>query len=186
MNIKYKKTQGHYYANDLWFSPAYQSLSNSARDLLQCLLTEFKRNERKTSSPWRKKKRWTVINNGDISFTEIDFKKLTGRCSSTYLKSRNKLMEVGIIKQTYRGGMCRGDRATYKILIRSSQIPLMKGEERWRMYPEKNWTHEIPKPKKQLVGTKTQWKKGQSGRKIKATLQKHTLNGTNHPNESDP
>ena len=186
MNIKYKKKQGHYYCNDLWFSPAYQSLSNSARDLLQCLLTEFKRSKRKTSNSWSNEKRWTVINNGDISFTEIDFKKLTGRCSSTYLKARNKLMEVGIIKQTYKGGMCRGDRATYKILIGSNQIPLMKGEERWRMYPKKNWAHEIPKPKKQLVGVETQWKKGQSGRKTKATLQKYTHNGTIHPIKVDP
>ena len=169
MNKAIKKKKGFYYKNEVWFSPAYQSLPISARDLLQCMLTEFRREKIKMKSE-RFSKEWVVINNGEISFTEIDFKKLTGRCSSTYLKSRNKLMEVGIIKQTYRGGMCRGDRATYKILIGSSQILLMKGEERWRMYPEKNWTHEIPKPKKQLVGTKTQWKKGQSGRKIKATL----------------
>jgi len=177
---------GWYYPNEFWFSPAYQSLSNSARDLLQCLLTEFKRSKLKTSNPWRNEKRWTVINNGDISFTEIDFKKLTGRCSTTYLKARNKLIEVGIIKQTYRGGECRGDRATYKILIRSNQIPLMKGEERWRRYPDENWTHDIPKPKKQMIGVKTQWKKGQSGRKTKATLLEYTLNGTNPPIEVDP
>ena len=183
MNIKYKKKQGYYYANDLWFSPAYQSLSNSARDLLQCLLTEFKRNERKTSSPWRKKKRWTVINNGDISFTEIDFKELTGRVSATYLKARNKLIEVGFIELKYRGGFGVGDRAKYKLFAGTN---LKKEEERWRMYPERNWKDKIPKHKEQLVGVKTQWKKGQSGRKTKATLQKHTLNSTYHPTGVDP
>ena len=33
---------------------------------------------------------------------------------------------------------------------------------------------------------KKQWKKGQSGRKTKATLQKYTLNGTIHPIKVDP
>ena len=183
MNIKNKKKKGHYYDNDLWFSPAYQSLSNSARDLLQCLLTEFKRNERKTSNPWRRKKRWTVINNGNISFTEIDFKKLTGKCSSTYLSARNKLIEVGFIKLKYKGGAGVGDRAKYKLFVGTN---LKKEEERWRRYPDENWAHEIPKPKKQLVGVETQWKKGQSGRKTKATLQKYTLNGTIHPIKVDP
>ena len=132
MNRAIKKKKGFYYTNDVWFSHAYQSLSNATRDLLQCMLTEFRRNEIKIKSE-RFSKEWVVINNGEISFTEIDFKKLTGKCSSTWLNARNKLIEVGIIKQTYRGGMCRGDRATYKILIGSNQIPLMKGEERWRM-----------------------------------------------------
>ena len=167
----------------MWFSPAYQSLSKSARDLLQCLLTEFKRSKLKTSNPWRNEKRWTVINNGDISFTEIDFKKLTGKCSSTYLNARNKLIEVGFIELKYRGGFGVGDRAKYKLFVGTN---LKKEEERWRRYPDENWAHEIPKPKKQLVGVETQWKKGESGRKTKATLQKHTHNGTIHPIKVDP
>ena len=63
--------------------------------------------------------------------------------------------------------MCRGDCAEYKLLVGTG---LPHKRERWREYPEKNWEHKIPKPKKQLVGVKTQWKKGQSGRKTKATV----------------
>ena len=33
--------KGCFYRNELWFSPAYQSLSLSSRDLLQCLITEI-------------------------------------------------------------------------------------------------------------------------------------------------
>jgi hypothetical protein len=112
-----------------------------------------------------KNKMWT--NNGDLSFTEVQFKNQNEVCSSTYLNARNKLIEVGLIKQTYRGGMCRGDMAKYKLLFVNDIFP---SEERWKKYPEENWAHEIPKRKKQLVGVKTQWKKGQSGRKKKPTL----------------
>ena len=145
---------GFYYQNEVWFSKAYQSLTPTARELLHCFLTELRWTRK------RKKKRYT--NNCDISFTESEFKGMYGACSSTYLKARNQLIEVGFIRQISRGGMCRGDRATYKILV-GVDLPL--NQERWRNYPEQNWEHETPKPKKQLVGVKTQWKKGKSGRK---------------------
>ena len=47
MNKTIKNKKGFYYTNDVWFSPAYQSLSIATRDLLQCMLTEFKRKEMK-------------------------------------------------------------------------------------------------------------------------------------------
>ena len=145
---------GFYYPNEVWFSKAYQSLTPTARELLHCFLTELR---------WtRKGKKKTYTNNRDISFTESEFKGMYGCCSSTYLKARNQLIEVGFIRQISRGGMCRGDRATYKILV-STMLPV--NQERWRNYPEENWKHEIPKPKKQMIGVKTQWKKGKSGRK---------------------
>ena len=99
--------------------------------------------------------------------TEVEFKKHRLGCSATYLKARNKLIEVGLIKQKKRGGMCRGDMAEYKLLFTDD---CLSTEMRWIKYPEENWAHEIPKRKKQLVGVKTQWKKGQSGRKTKPTL----------------
>ena len=71
----------------------------------------------------------------------------------------------------------------YRILVGTN---LLVSQERWRRYPDENWAHEIPKRKKQMIGVKTQWKKGQSGRKTKATLQKYTLNGTIHPIKVDP
>ena len=37
--------KGCFYRNDVWFSPAYQRLTNSARDLLQCLWTEIIKRE---------------------------------------------------------------------------------------------------------------------------------------------
>ncbi len=160
--IDRKMRGGFYYTNVIWFSAAYQSLSISARNLLQCFLTELR-----YKGKGQKKQ---YLNNGNISYTAVDFTKRFNACSSTYLNARNQLIRVGFIEQTYRGGMCRGDRAQYKILIGSNQNQLLKRDERWRRYPKENWEHEIPKPKKQLVGVKTQWKKGVSGRKIKATL----------------
>jgi len=152
---------GFYYTNDIWLSDAYMSLSISARNLLQCLLTELR-----YKGKGRYKK---YVNNGEVSYTEVDFKNRFNSCSATYINARNKLIEVGFIEQTYRGGMCRGDCAKYKLLLGTG---LPHNQERWRKYPDKNWTHEIPKPKKQLVGVESQWKKGESGRKSKATLMK--------------
>ena len=154
-----KMRGGWYYTNEVWLSPAYQKLTLSSRNLLQCLVTEIR---------WSGKgKKRIYINNGEVSYTGVDFKKRFGCCSMTYLKARNQLIEVGFIKQTYRGGMCRGDRAKYRILIVPDVIP---AQQRWRKYPDETWENEIPKPKKQLVGVETQWKKGESGRKTKATL----------------
>ena len=150
---------GFYYSNEIWDSAAYQTLTKSARNLLHCFATELR---------WTGKgRKMRYTNNGELSFTEIQFKNMYGACSSTYLKARNQLIDVGFIRQTYRGGMCRGDMAKYKLLFADGCLP---NEKRWRQYPEKNWADEIPRPKKQLVGVKTQWKKGQSGRKLKSTL----------------
>ena len=73
---------------------------------------------------------------------------------------------------TYKGGMGPGDMTKYKVLTMQF-IP--DEHQRWRKYPEKNWAHEIPKPSKQQIGTATQWKPGQSGRKDKS-----------HPIKIDP
>ena len=148
---------GFYYYNKLYLSVAYQSLSIGARNLLHMLLSElhFKWNKKK------KKKIYTT--NGEISFTETDFKELFGSCVQTYLNARNSLIRVGLIRQTYRGGMCRGDRATYKVLCLYDG--LLDSEMRWLQYPEKNWESEIPKPRRQMIGLSTQFKKGKGGLK---------------------
>ena len=150
---------GFYYSNDFWFSRAYQELRKSSRNLLHCFIIERR---------WKGKgKKRVITNNGSVSFTEVQFKEIFGYASDTYLKARNQLIECGIIKQTWRGGMCRGDMAKYKILCLED---ILFNEQRWREYPDKNWIDDIPKPKKQLIGVDTQWKKGESGRKLKATL----------------
>lgn len=155
MDIKIKMKKGCFYRNDIWFSPAYQKLSLSARDLLQCLYTEI--------SKTKIKRDWVALKNGELSFTESEYKQLTGRCSSTYLNARNLLIEVGFIEMTHRGGSCRGDRAMYKILFGIGGMSEEK--EKWRRYPKENWEKDIPKSKGMTIGIKTRWKKGQSGRK---------------------
>ena len=115
----------------------------------------------------KKNKPVQYTNNDSISFTEIQFREFLGYCSTTYLNARNQLIEVGFIKQNYRGGMCRGDCARYRLLCVDG---VRQESQRWRRYPEENWAEDIPKLKKQMVGVKTQFKKGKSGRKTKATL----------------
>ena len=151
---------GFYYKNDLWFSKAYQNLTKSARNLLHCLISELR-----WSGKGRKKK---FTNNGKVSFTERQFKDQFEYSSQTYLSARDQLIEVGLIRQTYRGGMCRGDMAQYEILCVDS-TPLDR--KRWLKYPKNNWADEIPIVKEYSVGKKTRWKKGQSGRNnLKPTL----------------
>ena len=161
MKYKIRMASGFLYRNDLRYSKAHQSLNVSARELLHCFINELRFSKRKKNKPVQ------YTNNDSISFTEIQFREFLGYCSTTYLNARNQLIKVGLIKQTYRGGVGYGDRATYKLLF----IPgVPTAEQRWRNYPERNWSDDIPKLKKQLVGVKTQFKKGQSGRKTKATL----------------
>jgi hypothetical protein len=165
---------GFYYINDLWFSKAYNKLRKSSQELLHCFILERR---------WKKGNQNDITNNESISFTEVQFKEIFGYSPTTYLKARNQLIEHGFIIQTYKGGMCRGDMARYKILC----LPDVKyGEQRWRDYPEKNWSNDIPKEKNNQVGINTRWKKGKSGRKTKATLPKCTHTELNDPIKVDP
>ena len=122
---------------------------------------------------YRNKKtgRYSYPNNGQVSYTEKQFKEEFGHASNTYLSARDRLIKNGLIKQTYRGGMCRGDMATYKVLITPD---LRESELRWLRYPKQNWEKEIPKNKNTLVGVKTRFKS-------KPTLINSTLNGDIHP-----
>jgi hypothetical protein len=165
MDIKVKMEKGCYYRNDVWFSPAYQKLTISARDLLQCFWTEIKKREIK--------KEWKEFENGNLSFTVGEYKQLTGRCPSTYLNARDLLIEVGFIEITHRGGSCRGDRAKYKILFGIKNMS--PSQEKWRRYPEENWAKDIPKSKGLTIGKDTRWEKGQCGRKL-----------ISHPKRLDP
>ena len=166
--IKSKKFYFTFY-NELDWSKAYQSLTLSARNLMLCFYTELR---------WRgkgKKKQFT--NNGKVSFSEAEFKANGLGCSATFIKARNKLIKVGFIKITYRGGMARGDMNEYKLLWVDG---VRHDEMRWKQYPIENWEKEIPKVKGYAVGRKTRFKK------INNTLKNKTLNGTNPPNGLDP
>ena len=154
---------GFFFKYELLFSTSYLELTKSARDLLHCLTMELKFS--------KKDNRFRYPNNGSVSYTEIQFKEEFGRASNTYLAARNQLIKNGLIRQTYRGGMCRGDMATYKILITPDLHPR---EMRWLRYPKENWEHDTPKSKKYQVGIGTRFKS-------KATLINSTHNDELHP-----
>ena len=155
--------------NQLYWSKAYQSLTLSARNLMMCFYTELR---------WSGKgKKRTYTNNGKISFSEAEFKANKLGSSQTYLNARNQLIKVGFIKVTYRGGMARGDMNKYKLLWVDG---VQHDKMRWKLYPDEDWEHEIPKVKDYIVGRKTRFKKKNN------TLQKYTLNGANPPTKVDP
>ena len=156
--------KGFIFKCELLFNPSYLELTKSARDLLHCLTMELKYSKGRG-------KKYVYYNNGEVSYTEIQFKEEFGRASNTYLKARNQLIKNGLIRQTSRGGMCRGDMATYKILITSDLHPR---EMRWLRYPKENWECDIPKQKKYQVGIGTRFKS-------KATLINSTHNDELHP-----
>ena len=158
-----RPSAGFFFKYELLFSTSYLELTKSARDLLHCLIMELKFS--------KKNRRISYTNNGSVSYTEIQFKEEFGRASNTYLTARNQLIKNGLIRQTYKGGMCRGDMATYKILITPDLHPR---EMRWLRYPKENWEHDRPKQKKNQVGIGTRFKS-------KATLINSTHNDELHP-----
>jgi len=147
----------------LYWSPAYQRLTKAARNLMMCFVAELRFAGRG--------KKLEYTNNGGISFTEKEFKAQDLGCSETYLRARNLLIEVGLIKLQHRGGMTRGDRAKYRLLF-------VKGvfleHQRWTRYPKENWKHEIPKVKHSIVGVKTRFKKSKPTLK-NATHKDHVI-----------
>ncbi len=170
--------KGFYYKNDFWFHKAYQTLNKASRDLLQCFLTELDRVRRKN-----KRNEWIITNNGEISFTVLQFKHRCGYSKQSYRNARNQLITNGIIVQTYQGGNCKGDMAEYRLLCTDD---IITSQQRWRQFPEKTWEDDIPKSNKLRVGSKTQWKPGECGRNLKSTLSDCTLNEPNHPIVVDP
>ena len=160
----------HLLDNKLYWSEAYQSLNISARNLLWCFFAELK-----YTGKWGDKNNPHIyLGNGQLSFTETEFKKQGLGSSQTYINARNQLIRVGFIKITYRGGMARGDMNKYRLLFIKE---VHREHQRWRRYPKENWEHEIPKVKDYAVGKKTRFKKKNN------TLKNKTLNGTNPPKE---
>ena len=159
---KLSRIAGYFFKSGLLFSDAYVDLPKSSRELLHCFVFELKYT--------RHKRGVSYYNNGDVSFTEIQFKEEFGYVSNTYITARNRLIRNGLVRQTYRGGSYRGDMATYKVLITPDLNPR---EMRWLRYPDENWEHEIPRSKTR-IGIKTRFKS-------KTTLKKSTLNGELHP-----
>ncbi|MFC1536066.1 hypothetical protein ACFL4H_01710 [Candidatus Neomarinimicrobiota bacterium] len=171
--------KGAFYRNEFWFSEAYLSLNKGSRDLLQCFLTEIRKKPIKKS----KRQSWIIMNNGEISFTALQFRERCGYEKQTYINARNQLITNGIIIQTYQGGNCKGDMAQYKLLCTDD---IIYSDQRWRQYPGLNWSNDIPKSIKQRVGSKTQWQKGECGRNSKSTLLECTLKEPIDPIAVDP
>ena len=161
----------HLLTNRLYWSPAYQSLTKSAQNLMWCMYAELKF----TGS--RKKKNFAYTNNGQISFTETEFRKQGLGASQTYLNARNQIIEVGFVIITYEGGMTKGDMNKYKLLWVEG-VP--HTQMRWKRYPDENWKHEVPCKKDNMVGKATRFKKSTS------TLKNKTLNDAISPNGLDP
>ena len=155
----------------LFWSEAYQSLPPSAVNLMMCFYIELRWSKRKGTKNRR------ITNNSEISFSENEFRKNELGESQTYLNARNKLIEVGFIKLTYRGGMARGDMNQYKLLWVDD---VFHQDMRWKRYPNENWKHEIPKIKDYIVGRKTKFKKKLS------TLQNDTRKCDIRPTKVDP
>lgn len=166
-------TNGFFYRNELWYHPAYQGLTSSARNLLHSLINELKWG-------WFKKKK-IYTNNGKISFTENQFIELYKSSSDTYNRSRNQLIINGIIKVTYRGGYGKGDRSEYKLLMIDG---VLHNEQRWKTYPQNSWGHEIPRSTSR-IGIKTRFQKGVSGKKSFSTLKDKGQKSENNPDKSD-
>ena len=156
----------HLMDNKLYWSEAYQSLNISARNLLWYFFAEL----RHTGKWGDKNNPHIYLGNGQLSFTETEFKKQGLGSSQTYINARNQLIRVGFIKLTYRGGKARGDMNKYRLLFIKE---VHREHQRWRKYPEKNWEHDIPKVKDYSVGRRTRFKKKNN------TLKNNTLNGTN-------
>ena len=114
-----------------------------------------------TALKWRPKKNSKVmecINNGGLEISFLILRKKIPMTSATYSKAIKNLVGVGLARLTRVGE----NKQCHKIeLLGENLVP--QNQQRWRNYPTKNWYHEAPYRPKNLVGKKTQWKKGQCG-----------------------
>ena len=93
---------------------------------MMCFQTELR---------WSKGKRRSkrnILNNGNISFSEAEYRFNKLGASQTYINARNQLIKVGFIEITYHGGMARGDMNKYKLLWVDC-VP--HDEMRWKTLP---------------------------------------------------
>ncbi len=100
----------------------------------------------------KRKIKWEAKNNGLITISMEKMRKKLGVSKQTCSKGVHKLIKVGFITLTRIGDnkVCH----MYKVLY--DVVPTK--QERWRLYPEKNWEHECPKSPNNLVGKNTRFK----------------------------
>ena len=99
--FKYNQRMWFRYTNELYFSPAYQSLSKSARNLFHCL-----RNELRWPKGQHKKKR-AYTNNGDVSCTIVQFREKRSGGGPSLMNAGVYLMEMDILEHLDRGQSSR-------------------------------------------------------------------------------
>jgi hypothetical protein len=83
---------------------------------------------------------WAVINNGEITYTFAEAKKNHDISKSSFLRARDRLIEVGFIEIAEDGGT----HHTTKYSI----------SQNWRKYPEESFARS---KSANLVGRKTRW-----------------------------
>ena len=76
----------------------------------------------------RGKKSWIIANNGEIVFTYSEARKKLGMPSSTFMKSIDKLIEVGLIDVIHSGSGGRSPDGLH------GDVSLYAISERWQKY----------------------------------------------------
>ena len=138
MERKLPRSKGIYLERELLGSNAYWDLTATAHKVytvfrLKCVIA---------NRPIGKRKERVIINNSEITFTFMEAKKNYGISKSTFLRARDKLIEVGLIEIAEHGG----EHLPTKYSISTN----------WRQYPDKVFK----RPKSgNLVGQSTRWTK---------------------------
>lgn len=133
-------------------SEAFNRLNMNCVRMIYCIYAHLTLENHEPNR--RKKPIWVATNNGELSISSSMFMKECGiKSKECVLQTRNRLIEVGILKIEQEG--------TYKIAhLYKLLLPNLveTKEQRWRDYPKKDWKHEIPKHTGNLRGKKTQFK----------------------------
>ena len=137
MNRRFPKTSGIYLKRDMITSKAYWALGGTAIKVLTVFLMKRVLGKMRVRSGTS----WVITNNGKITYTFIEAEKNHGIPKSTFLRARDKLIEVGFIEIAEDGGT----HYTTKYSI----------SENWRKYPGESFA----RPKSgNLVGRKNRFK----------------------------
>ena len=132
------RSKGIFLKKDIITSEAFWALGSTALKVYMVFL--LKRVMIEVKVRIRRKKTFEVVNNGEITYTFIEAKKYHGIPKSTFLRARDKLIEVGFIEIAEAGGT----HYTTKYSI----------SENWKKYPAESFA----RPKSaNLVGRKTRW-----------------------------
>ena len=138
MDRQLPRSNGIYLERDLISSVAFWALNGAAMKVLMIFFLKRRINKKQNAKNEIK----NIENNGEIIFTYLEAQKKYGICKSTFLRARDRLIEVGFIEISDHGG----EHHPTKYSISTN----------WRQYPDQVFT----RPKSgNLVGQSTRWKK---------------------------